>query len=195
MFVVLIVTSIAEDTEPVLPAASVAVAVRLWVPLREGAGGVAPGAGAIGGGGTEQGGAVIDLDGAARLGGARQSDCLLLLTIASVEIDGATGASVSTVTLRAVEATPVLPATSVAVAVRLWVPLVRAAGGVAPGAGAIGGGGTEQGGAVIDLDGAVRLGGAVEGQRVVAGDVVADGAAYRWRRRRCWGPAGPRCRP
>ena len=89
---------------------------------------------------------------------------------------GASGAVVSTVTLRAVEATPVLPAGSVAVAVRLWAPLVRAAGGVGPGAGAIGGGGTEQSGAVIDLDGAVGFGGAVEGQRVVAGDVVTDRA-------------------
>ena len=52
----------------------------------------------------------------------------------------------------------------------------QGSGRVAPGAGAIGGRGTEQGGAVIDLDGAVGLGGAGEGQRVVVGDVVADGA-------------------
>ncbi len=39
---------------------------------------------------------------------------------------GATGATVSTVTLIAVEAAPVLPAASVAVAVRLCVPLARA---------------------------------------------------------------------
>ena len=89
---------------------------------------------------------------------------------------GASGAVVSTVTLRAVEATPVLPAASVAVAVRLWRTVGEGTGGVAPGAGAIGGGGTEQGGAVIDLDGAAGFGGAIEGQRVVAGDVVADGA-------------------
>ena len=40
---------------------------------------------------------------------------------------GATGAVVSMVTLSAVEAAPVLPAASVAVAVRLWAPLVSAA--------------------------------------------------------------------
>src|ERR1039458_3793470 len=40
---------------------------------------------------------------------------------------GATGATVSTVTLSAVEAAPVLPAASVAVAVRLWAPLLSAA--------------------------------------------------------------------
>ena len=38
---------------------------------------------------------------------------------------GATGAAVSTVTFSAVEAALVLPAASVAVAVRLWVPLLR----------------------------------------------------------------------
>ena len=36
------------------------------------------------------------------------------------------GAAVSTVTLIAVEAAPVLPAASVAVAVRLWAPLASA---------------------------------------------------------------------
>ena len=40
---------------------------------------------------------------------------------------GATGAAVSMVTLSAVEAAPVLPAASVAVAVRLWAPLASAA--------------------------------------------------------------------
>src|SRR5258708_11142342 len=50
-----------------------------------------------------------------------------MLTIASVVIEGAVGAVVSTVTLKAVEATPVLPAASVAVAVRLWTPSASAA--------------------------------------------------------------------
>ena len=39
---------------------------------------------------------------------------------------GATGATVSTVTLSAVEAAPVLPAASVAVAVRLWMAFDKA---------------------------------------------------------------------
>jgi hypothetical protein len=40
---------------------------------------------------------------------------------------GATGATVSTVTAMALEAALILPAASVAVAVRLWAPLLRAA--------------------------------------------------------------------
>src|SRR5690348_11278469 len=47
--------------------------------------------------------------------------------IASLAMLGAIGATVSTVALRAAEAAPVLPATSVAVAVRLWAPLASAA--------------------------------------------------------------------
>ena len=56
------------------------------------------------------------------------------------------------VTLSAVDAALVLPATSVAVAVRLWAPLASAAVVIAPGPAAVGGGAAEQGGAVIDLD-------------------------------------------
>ena len=52
---------------------------------------------------------------------------------------GATGAGVSMVTARRVEAALTLPAASVAVAVRLWAPLASAGGGVAPGAAAVGG--------------------------------------------------------
>ncbi len=48
------------------------------------------------------------------------------LSLENEAMVGATGAAVSTVTLIAVEATPVLPAASVAVAVRLWVPLASA---------------------------------------------------------------------
>ena len=49
------------------------------------------------------------------------------LSVENEAMVGATGAAVSTVTLSAVEAAPVLPATSVAVAVRLWAPLLSAA--------------------------------------------------------------------
>ncbi len=49
-----------------------------------------------------------------------------VFTVTSLEIEGAVGATVSTVTLNAAEATPVLPAASVAVAVRLWAPLLSA---------------------------------------------------------------------
>ena len=49
------------------------------------------------------------------------------LSVEYEAIAGATGALVSMVTLSAVDAALVLPATSVAVAVRLWAPLVSAA--------------------------------------------------------------------
>ena len=49
------------------------------------------------------------------------------LSVEYEAIVGATGAVVSMVTLSAVDAALVLPATSVAVAVRLWAPLASAA--------------------------------------------------------------------
>ena len=49
------------------------------------------------------------------------------LSVENEAIAGATGAVVSMVTLSAPEAALVLPATSVAVAVRLWAPLASAA--------------------------------------------------------------------
>ena len=48
------------------------------------------------------------------------------LSVENVAMLGATGAVVSMVTTSALEATPVLPAASVAVAVRLWAPLLSA---------------------------------------------------------------------
>ena len=49
------------------------------------------------------------------------------LSVVNEAMLGATGAAVSMVTLSALEAAPVLPAASVAVAVRLCAPLVSAA--------------------------------------------------------------------
>ncbi len=49
------------------------------------------------------------------------------LSVENEAMVGATGAAVSMVTRSAVEAAPVLPAASVAVAVRLWAPLASAA--------------------------------------------------------------------
>ena len=49
------------------------------------------------------------------------------LSFENEAIVGTTGAAVSTVTLSALEAALVLPAASVAVAVRLWAPSVSAA--------------------------------------------------------------------
>ena len=50
-----------------------------------------------------------------------------VLPTISLAMTGASGAVVSIVTLSADEAAPVLPAASVAVAVRLWAPLASAA--------------------------------------------------------------------
>ena len=49
------------------------------------------------------------------------------MPVSLTRLSATAGTCVSTVTLRADEATPVLPATSVAVAVRLWAPLFSAA--------------------------------------------------------------------
>ena len=97
--------------------------------------GVAPGAGAAGGHAVEQRRPVIDLDRALASAVPESVSVLSLVmrsptTPLSVENEamvGATGATVSMVTLKAVEAAPVLPAASVAVAVRLWAPLLSAA--------------------------------------------------------------------
>ncbi|MNV22812.1 hypothetical protein D3C71_1138040 [compost metagenome] len=45
-------------------------------------------------------------------------------------ITGASGATVSTITVKPGDATLTLPAASVAVAVQVWLPLLRAVGGV-----------------------------------------------------------------
>ncbi len=174
-------------------------------------GGVAPGAAAVGGGGAEQGGAVVDLD--VLLASAVPVSVSVLslvmpsptvpLSVENEAMVGATGAAVSIVTRSAVEAAPVLPAASVAVAVRLWAPLASAAVVIAPGAAAIGGGGAEQRGAVVDLDRAVGLRRAGQRQRVVIGDAVADRAAVgrergdgrRHRRHRVDGDAERASRP
>ena len=61
-----------EDAAPVLPAASVAFAVRLCEPVRKRAGGIAPRAAAVGCRRTDLGRAVIHLHDAVRFRGARQ---------------------------------------------------------------------------------------------------------------------------
>ena len=98
-------------------------------------GGVAPGAGAVGGDAAEQRGAVVDLDGAVGLGGAGQGQRVVVGDVVADRAavgrergDRGRGrrALVSTVTASALEAAPVLPAASVAVAVRLWAPSASA---------------------------------------------------------------------
>ena len=74
-----------------------------------------------------------------------------LLSVEYEAIAGVTGATVSMVTFSAVDAALVLPATSVAVALRLWAPLASAAVVKVQAPAAVGGGAAEQGGAVIDL--------------------------------------------
>ena len=96
---------------------------------------IGPIAAAIGGGAAEQRGAVIDLDGGIgfRAAGQRQGIVIgdvsptMPLSVEYAAIAGVTGALASTVTLSALEAALVLPATSVAAAVRLWAPLASAA--------------------------------------------------------------------
>src|ERR1035437_5079303 len=129
------VTAKADEATPVLPAVSVSVAVKLWVafdrvpvvklqaPL--------PFTVAVPSLVVPSNTATVLLASAAPV-----SVSVLTLvmwsptTPLSGENDvmaGALGGTVSTVTAKADEATPVLPAASVAVAVRLWAPLLSAA--------------------------------------------------------------------
>ena len=79
------------------------------------------------------------------------------LSVENEAIAGAPGAAVSIVTLSAAEAALVLPAASVAVAVKLWLPSASVAVVKRPGAAAVGGRGAEQRRAVVDLHRAVGL--------------------------------------
>ena len=147
---------------------------------------VAPGTAAVRGDAAEQRGAVVDLDRAVglRRAGQRQD-----VVVGDAVADGAAvgrergddsarpAPHVSTVTFSAAEAALVLPAASVAVAVRLWAAFGKRAGGEAPGAGAVRGGAAEQRRAVVDLDRAVGFRRAGQRQDVLIGDAVADGAA------------------
>ena len=81
------------------------------------------------------------------------------------------------VTLSAVDDALVLPATSLAVAVRLWAPLASAAVVKLQCRCPVGGCAAEQGGAVIDLDRGIGFRGAGERQGIVIGDAVANHAA------------------
>src|SRR6185312_9412306 len=130
-----IVTLRDVDAALALPATSVAVALRLWPPLESAA--------VV----KLQAPAPLALTLPSRLAPSKTFTVALAsavpvrvrvlslvmpspATLLSVEYDamvGATGATVSMLTLRAGEAAPVLPATSVAVALRLWAPLVSAA--------------------------------------------------------------------
>ena len=93
--------------------------------VRKDASGITPGARAVDRCAAEQRRSVVNLDRTVGFRRARAELTSFALTITSLVIDGAVGATVSTVTLSAVEATPVLPAASVAVAVKLWVVLAK----------------------------------------------------------------------
>ena len=99
--------------------------------IRQDRRGVAPGPGPARQRAAEQRRAVIDLDRAVGLRRAGQRQRIVIgdgrPTPLSVENGAWSAAAVSMVTASAVEATPVLPAASVAVAVRLWPPFGRAA--------------------------------------------------------------------
>ena len=123
----------------------------------------APGAGAVGGGAAEQRRAVVDLD---RAVGFRRAGQRQRIVIGDAIADGAavgrergdagaTGAVVSTVTLSAVEATLVLPASIGGGGGQAVGTIGSAAVVIAPGARPVRGGGAQQRGAVIDLDGAL----------------------------------------
>ena len=164
-------------------------------------GGVAPGAGAVGGGAAEQRGAVVDLDRAVGLGGAGQVSVLSLVMRRHGAAVGRERGDRRRGRRRGVDGDAERGRGHAGVAGGIGGGGGQAVGavgerrgGVAPGAGAVGGGAAEQRGAVVDLDGAVGLGGAGQGQRVVVGDVVADRAAVGGERGDRWARSAPRCR-
>ena len=99
------------------------------------------------------------------------------------------GATVSTVTASAVEAALVLPAASVALAVKAWVPLANVAVVKVQAPVAFAVAVPIWAGAVEDLDGAVGRGRAGQRQHVGVGDAVADDIAVR-RERQIAGAVG-----
>ena len=84
-----------------------------------------------------------------------------------------------------------LPATSVAVAVRLWAPLVSAAVVKLQAPAPLAVAAAEQGGAVIDLDRGIGFRRAGERQGIVIGDAVARHAAVGRVRGNASGSPGP----
>ena len=196
------VTLSAVEAAPVLPAASVAVAVRLWAPLASAAGGIAPGAAAVGGGAAEQRGAVIDLHRGVgfRRAGQRQGivigDAVAHDTAVGRERGDARGNRGRRVDGDAQRGRgrAGLPATSVAVALRLWAPLASAAVVIAPGPVPSALTLPSSVGAVIDLDRGVGFRRAGQRQGIVIGDAVARPRRCRSRTRRCSGQPAPPCR-
>ena len=112
------------------------------------------------------------------------------LSVENAAIAGVTGALVSMVTLSALEAALVLPATSVAVARQAVGAVGKRGRGEAPGPRSVGGGGSQQRGAVIDLDGGIGFRAAGERQGIVIGDAVARRAAVGRVRRQSPGLTG-----
>ena len=98
------------------------------------------------------------------------------------------------VTLSALEAALVLPATSVAVALRLWAPLVSAAVVKLQAPAPLAVADPEQRGAVIDLDRGIGFGAAGERQGIVIGDAIARRAAVGRVRGNRRGDRGSWCR-
>ena len=98
------------------------------------------------------------------------------------------------VTLSAVDAALVLPATSVAVARQAVGAVGERRRGEAPGPCPVGGCAAEQVGAVIDLDRGIGFRGAGERQGIVVGDAVASHAAVGRVRRQSSGLPGRRYR-
>src|SRR5260221_10022952 len=129
------VTLSAADAVPVLPAASVAVDVRLWAPSASAAAvklqAPVPLAGALPSSVTPSNTLTVVLASAVpvsvRVLSLVRPSPTVPLSVENEAMLGATGAMVSMVTLRAAEAALLLPAASVAVAVRLWAPLASAA--------------------------------------------------------------------
>src|SRR5215469_7959573 len=131
--VVSIVTAKALEADPVLPAASVAVAVSEWLPAARLLASVqAPDPSAVAVPSVVLPSLTRTVALASALPAMVSAVALVMPSVAELPVSGlmplivgAAGAVVSTVTAKALEAAPVLPARSVAVAVSEWLPAVN----------------------------------------------------------------------
>ena len=196
------VTLSAVDEALVLPARSLAVALRLWAPLVSAAVVKLQAPAPVGGSAAEQVGAVIDLHrgiGFRRAGSVRVLSLVMpspatLLSVENEAMVGATGATVSMVTLSAVEASAGVAGDIAGGGGQAVGAVGERCGGEAPGAAAIGGCAAEQVGAVKDLHRGIGFRRAGQRQGVVIGDAVAHHVAVGRERGDGRAQPGPPCR-
>ena len=119
----------AADAAPVLPAVSIALAVKLWLPVARLAAFIAPGAAAVGRRRPDLGRAVEHLHRAVRLGGAGAIHATIAMLDGGSRSSALFGAAVSIVTASAADAVLVWPDAVVRIRSKVWLPSEQPQGG------------------------------------------------------------------